>query len=65
MHDGEEKTEVGEYVDQEYENGAHYKGYMIDGKRNGHGIHQYSEGGTYDGNWKDNRMSGFGKLYYN
>lgn len=37
---------------------------MINGKRHGNGTFVYAEGGTYVGQWKNNRMNGFGKLYY-
>ena len=32
--------------------------------RNGHGKFYYQEGSYYDGQWKDNKMHGQGKLYY-
>ena len=33
-------------------------------ERNGHGCFYYKEGGYYEGNWRDNKMNGFGRLYY-
>lgn len=32
--------------------------------RNGHGEFIYKEGSRYKGQWKDNKMEGFGTLYY-
>ena len=37
---------------------------MLNQQRNGPGTYYYMEGGFYEGNWKDNRMNGHGKLYY-
>jgi hypothetical protein len=32
--------------------------------RHGRGKFYYQDGGLYDGEWKENKMSGHGKLYY-
>lgn len=32
--------------------------------RHGTGKFYYQDGGHYDGEWSKNRMSGYGKLYY-
>lgn len=32
--------------------------------KNGHGILYFKDGGHYEGEWKDDKMHGFGKLYY-
>ncbi len=32
--------------------------------RHGHGKFYYQDGGMYDGNWSNNKMDGFGSLYY-
>jgi len=32
--------------------------------RNGWGKFYYQDGGYYEGEWKNNKMTGFGKLYY-
>jgi len=32
--------------------------------RHGQGSFYYQEGGYYEGNWKNNKMNGFGRLYY-
>ena len=37
---------------------------MLNGKRNGHGTFYYKDGGFYQGEWKDNAMNGFGRLFY-
>ncbi len=34
------------------------------GMRHGHGKFYYQDGGMYDGNWSNNKMDGFGSLYY-
>lgn len=36
----------------------------MNGLRNGEGTFYYKDGGYYVGNWKDNKMNGYGKLYY-
>lgn len=37
---------------------------MLEGKRHGKGKFFYKEGSYYDGEWKENKMHGFGTLYY-
>lgn len=32
--------------------------------RNGRGKFYYQDGGYYEGSWKNNKMDGYGKLYY-
>jgi antitoxin component YwqK of YwqJK toxin-antitoxin module len=32
--------------------------------RHGQGKFYYQDGGMYDGEWRDNKMSGYGKLFY-
>ena len=39
-------------------------GYKWKGKRHGKGKFYYQDGGRYDGNWVENKMNGFGVLYY-
>jgi len=33
-------------------------------KREGYGKLLFNDGGYYEGNWKNNKMNGFGILYY-
>lgn len=49
---------------EEYEIGTRYEGLKWRGKRNGEGKFSYSEGSVYVGEWKDNKMHGFGSLTY-
>ena len=44
--------------------GARYEGYKKNGKRNGIGKFYYTEKSVYNGEWKDNKMNGFGVLTY-
>ncbi|KAJ3257636.1 hypothetical protein HK103_004424 [Boothiomyces macroporosus] len=39
-----------------------YRGYWVDGKREGYGVFFYSSGAKYEGNWKNNLKEGFGKF---
>jgi hypothetical protein len=32
--------------------------------RSGHGVLYFKDGGYYEGEWKEDKMNGFGKLYY-
>ena len=41
-----------------------YEGEWIDGKMEGKGIYQYSDGSTYDGSWVDGKMQGKGVFIY-
>jgi antitoxin component YwqK of YwqJK toxin-antitoxin module len=36
----------------------------VNGMRHGRGKFYYTDGGLYDGEWKTNKMSGQGKLFY-
>ncbi len=54
-----------EYVVERYEVGSRYEGYKKNGLRNGRGKFFYQDGGFYDGNWKDDKMHGFGRLFSN
>lgn len=53
-----------EFVTENFQQGSRYEGYKVRGMRNGHGKFYYQDGGLYDGNWKNNKMDGFGALYY-
>ena len=37
---------------------------MIDNNKDGYGKLIFSDGGFYDGDWKNDRMNGFGILYF-
>lgn len=37
---------------------------MLNGERNGEGTFYYKDGGFYKGEWKNNQMNGYGKLFY-
>ena len=52
------------FVQETYEIGTRYEGYMLKGLRHGKGKFYYKEGSYYDGNWKTNKMDGYGVLYY-
>ena len=62
--DTHSEKDRGEPVEEIYENGGRYKGYIYNGKRDGEGTFYYKDGGYYEGYWKNNMMNGFGKLYY-
>ena len=36
----------------------------MNGKKEGYGICFFPEGSRYEGEWKDDQMHGFGKLFY-
>ena len=44
--------------------GEKYEGFMQNGMRNGKGKLEYKDGGYYSGEWRDNRMWGYGKFHY-
>ncbi|KAJ3273828.1 hypothetical protein HDV01_003806 [Terramyces sp. JEL0728] len=39
-----------------------YRGYWVDGKREGYGVFFYSSGAKFEGNWKNNLKEGYGKF---
>lgn len=47
-----------------FENGAIYRGYVIDGSRHGPGTQQWPDGARYEGEWRDNKANGFGKFWH-
>lgn len=51
-------------VYEEFSKGSRYKGYKLNGLRHGQGIFYYQDGGHYEGEWKFNKMNGYGRLYY-
>lgn len=52
------------YVIIMLEGGGRYEGYMKNGMKNGEGKLQFNDGGYYVGEWRDNKMHGYGKLHY-
>lgn len=50
-----------EYVTKQYSDGV-YVGMMVNGKRNGMGKMTYTDGSTYEGEWKDDNINGKGIL---
>ncbi|KAI8612323.1 hypothetical protein BC830DRAFT_1067786 [Chytriomyces sp. MP71] len=51
-----------------WSNGSKYTGHVKNGLRNGHGVFECSSNGEhvqYDGEWKNAKLNGFGKLVYN
>lgn len=44
--------------------GSRYEGYKLNGQRHGRGKFFYQDGGSYDGEWRENKMEGQGTLYY-
>jgi hypothetical protein len=47
-----------------YEDGSSYIGTKLNDKKHGQGALTLANGSKYDGDWKDDLMSGLGKLYY-
>lgn len=44
-----------------YENGDHYAGTWVDGKRHGEGYFQYSNKDIYNGTWMNGKRHGKGR----
>lgn len=51
-------------VTENHDNGSRYEGYKLNGKRHGKGKFTFEDGSIYDGMWKENKMNGFGTLFY-
>jgi hypothetical protein len=51
-------------VYEEFTKGSRYNGFKVNGMRHGQGTFYYQDGGRYEGNWKFNKMNGFGRLFY-
>ncbi len=66
---GESKTMSRGYTGKasaSYPNGDVYEGDFLDGIREGRGVYRYgSNGDKYDGEWRQNRKHGIGKMVYN
>lgn len=44
--------------EQKYSDGSDYNGNYLEGKREGQGIYTFDNGDYYDGQWKNDLMSG-------
>ena len=51
-------------IEEIYQDGSRFKGYKLDGNKHGKGVLLLSNGSRYEGDWKNDVMSGLGKLYY-
>lgn len=51
-------------VIEHFKQGSRYEGFKKNGKRHGQGKFFYQDGGMYEGNWNQNKMEGYGALYY-
>ncbi|CAK92244.1 unnamed protein product (macronuclear) [Paramecium tetraurelia] len=49
---------------EQYQDGSSYVGEMYNQLRDGFGKYQFVEGGYYEGQWKQNKMHGYGTLFY-
>lgn len=52
------------YIVQQYEDQSRYEGMMHNGVKNGFGKLVYPDGVFYEGNFKNDTLSGKGSLYY-
>jgi len=54
-------SDVGlEWMSISYEDGSKYEGEMIGRHKDGKGVFYFSDGGHYEGQWKNDEMEGFG-----
>ena len=53
-----------QYVVEHFKVGSKYEGYKLNGQRHGKGKFYYQDGGFYDGEWNNNKMEGYGILFY-
>ena len=51
-------------IEEIYQDGSRFRGYKLDGNKHGKGVLLLSNGSRYEGDWKNDVMSGLGKLYY-
>ncbi|CAD8127826.1 unnamed protein product [Paramecium sonneborni] len=49
---------------EQYQDGSQYVGEIYNQLRDGFGRYQFVEGGYYEGQWKQNKMHGYGTLFY-
>merc|ERR1712167_324679 len=47
-----------------FENGAVYKGYLLEGLRHGPGTQVWPDGAKYEGEWRENKANGKGKFWH-
>ncbi len=60
-HDDDEDTDESETL-IEYENGDYYRGSVVDGLREGHGVYHFATGEQYTGGFHQNGYEGYGVL---
>ena len=53
-----------QYVVDDNDEKGRYEGYKFENKKNGQGMLYFKQGGYYNGEWRDDKMQGYGKLYY-
>ncbi|CAD8162452.1 unnamed protein product [Paramecium pentaurelia] len=49
---------------EQYQDGSSYVGETYNQLKDGFGRYQFAEGGYYEGQWKQNKMHGYGTLFY-
>ncbi|CAD8127911.1 unnamed protein product [Paramecium sonneborni] len=49
---------------EQYQDGSQYVGEIYNQLRDGFGRYQFVQGGYYEGQWKQNKMHGYGTLFY-
>lgn len=47
-----------------FENGAVYKGYLLNDMRHGPGVQVWPDNAKYEGEWRDNKANGRGKFWH-
>lgn len=52
------------FVSESHKDGSKYEGYQLHGKKHGKGTLLLADESKYEGDWKNNMMSGIGKLTY-
>ncbi|CAD8082050.1 unnamed protein product [Paramecium primaurelia] len=52
------------FITEQYQDGSSYVGETYNQLRDGFGRYQFAEGGYYEGQWKQNKMHGYGTLFY-
>ena len=54
---------INPWVDEKYEDGSSYLGEKFENRKNGRGFLTYPDGNKFDGEFEDDIISGYGKLY--